>query len=166
MPDLIYCPQCERKLRVPDELRGRSVKCPTCGTIFTAASETAQLLSELPADAEDPPARYQDESAEEIMLRRQGRIDLTPHRGTLILVLGILSIVVCGFLGPVAWIMGSNDLRQMRAGRMDPDGKGITNGGRICGIIGTFVQLVIPLCCGLPSTLLWLSHRVAAHGRF
>jgi hypothetical protein len=70
-------------------------------------------------------------------------------------VLGILGIVCCGFLGPVAWILGSNDLKEIRAGRMDPEGEGTTNGGRICGIIGTFV-LVLPLCCGIPGVLLWL----------
>jgi predicted Zn finger-like uncharacterized protein len=167
MPDLIYCPQCERQLRVPDELRGRSVKCPTCGTIFTAPTETPRPLDEFCADEDEPNATatyQQDESDGEAPPRtRQRRIDLKPHRGTLILVLGIFSIVFCGFLGPVAWIMGGNDLRQMRAGRMDPEGEGLTNGGRICGIIGTFVQLVMPLCCGIPATLLWFSHRVAGH---
>ena len=45
---------------------------------------------------------------------------LQEHRGQLILVLGILSFFVGGpILGLVAWIMGSNDLKEMRAGRMD-----------------------------------------------
>src|SRR5690242_11171194 len=110
MPDLIYCPQCERKLRVPDELRGRSVKFPTCGIIFTAPSETAEPISELPSDAEEPsPPAYEHDTTRESPSRRGKRFELRPHRGTLILVLGILSIVTCGFLGPIAWIMGSND---------------------------------------------------------
>ncbi|MBI5386257.1 MAG: DUF4190 domain-containing protein [Verrucomicrobia bacterium] len=67
---------------------------------------------------------------------------MKPHRGTLILVLGILSIVVCGFLGIPAWLMGGGDLKEMDAGLMDPSGRGNTNAGRICGIIGT-VLLVL-----------------------
>ena len=62
---------------------------------------------------------------------------MKPHRGTLILVLGILSLVICAPLGIFAWIMGSGDLKQMDAGAMDPNGKSLTNAGRICGMIGT-----------------------------
>src|SRR3981189_84925 len=40
MPEVVTCPQCERQLRVPDELIGQRVKCPTCGTNFTANVET------------------------------------------------------------------------------------------------------------------------------
>jgi predicted Zn finger-like uncharacterized protein len=36
MPEVVTCPKCERQLRVPDELIGQRVKCPTCGTNFTA----------------------------------------------------------------------------------------------------------------------------------
>ncbi len=62
---------------------------------------------------------------------------MKPHRATLILVLGILSIAVCGPLGIAAWIMANGDLKQMDAGVMDPSGRSNTNAGRICGIIGT-----------------------------
>ena len=62
---------------------------------------------------------------------------MKPHRGTLILVLGILGLLICGFLGIPAWIMGNNDLKEMDAGGMDPAGRGNTNAGRICGMIGT-----------------------------
>lgn len=62
---------------------------------------------------------------------------MEPHRGTLILVFGILSIVVCQILGPFAWAMGNGDLRKMDAGTMDPEGRDHTKAGKICGIIGT-----------------------------
>ena len=67
---------------------------------------------------------------------------MKPHRGTLILVLGILSLVICGFLGIPAWIMGSRDLAQMQAGQMDPSGRSLTNAGRICGMIATILLIV------------------------
>jgi hypothetical protein len=62
---------------------------------------------------------------------------MKPHRGTLILVLGILSLVICAPLGIAAWVMGTGDLKQIDAGAMDPSGRSLTNAGRICGIIGT-----------------------------
>lgn len=65
---------------------------------------------------------------------------MKPHRGNLILVLGILSLVLCAPLGIPAWIMGSGDLKQMDAGAMDPSGRSVTNAGRICGIIGTILM--------------------------
>jgi len=64
---------------------------------------------------------------------------MEPHRGVLVLVLGILSIVICGILGPVAWIMGKGDIRKIDQGQMDPTGRGLTMGGMICGIIGTIL---------------------------
>lgn len=64
---------------------------------------------------------------------------MKPHRGTLILVLGILGLVICGPLGIAAWVMGSNDLKQIDAGAMDPSGRSVTNAGRICGMIATIL---------------------------
>jgi hypothetical protein len=58
----------------------------------------------------------------------------------MILVLGILGLVLCGFLGIAAWVMGSADLKEMDAGQMDPAGRGNTNAGRICGIIASILM--------------------------
>ena len=71
---------------------------------------------------------------------------LLPHRGALILTFGILGIACCFPFGIAAWIMGNNDLQQIDAGLMDPTGKGITNAGKICGIIGTVLGI---FCTGL-----------------
>ena len=67
---------------------------------------------------------------------------MKPHRGTLILVLGILGLVVCGPLGIVAWIMGSGDLKEIDAGTMDPSGCGTTQAGKICGMIATILMII------------------------
>jgi hypothetical protein len=53
---------------------------------------------------------------------------------TLILVLGILSIVCIPILGPVAWILGNNALA---SGTVPPAQIGQVNAGRICGMIGS-----------------------------
>lgn len=71
---------------------------------------------------------------------------MQPHRGAIVLVLGILSLIVCAPLGIAAWIMGKGDMAKMDAGAMDPSGRGLTQAGTICGIIGTVLfglQLVI-----------------------
>jgi len=67
---------------------------------------------------------------------------MKPHRGTLILVLGILGLIVCGPLGIAAWIMGSSDLKEMSAGTMDPSGRGNTSAGQICGMIATILMII------------------------
>ncbi|MEO0649223.1 MAG: DUF4190 domain-containing protein [Planctomycetota bacterium] len=61
---------------------------------------------------------------------------MRPHRGTTILVLGILSLVCCGLIGVAPWMMGKDDLEAMQSGQMDPEGKGLTEAGRIIGAIG------------------------------
>ncbi len=73
---------------------------------------------------------------------------LKPHRGAVVLVLGILGIVVCFILGIVAWVMGKNDLQEMDRGVMDPAGRGLTQAGKICGIVSVVIQLV--------GLLIWL----------
>lgn len=67
---------------------------------------------------------------------------LKPHRGVLILVLGILGLVLCFILGIIAWVMGNNDLQEMAAGRMDPTGEGLTKAGKICGMIATILFIL------------------------
>ena len=69
---------------------------------------------------------------------------MKPHRGVLILVLGILSFVLgCGIFTAIpAWVMGNGDIKLMDAGAMDPTGRGMTNAGRILGIINTVLTVV------------------------
>lgn len=67
---------------------------------------------------------------------------LRPHRGTLVLVLGILGIVCCMPCGIVAWVLGNQDLRDMAAGTMDPTGLGMTKAGKILGIISVVLAVI------------------------
>lgn len=64
---------------------------------------------------------------------------MKPHRATLVLVFGVLSLIICAPLGIAAWIMGNADLKEMAAGTMDPSGKDMTKIGRILGMIGTIL---------------------------
>jgi hypothetical protein len=166
MPEVISCPSCQRKLQVPEALEGQDVQCPTCGTTFTAhtagtppplptsslqAEEADYDLQPAPGgDARPSRRRYEDDYDEAEDFRWRRRRGLAPHRGGTVLTLGIVSLVclcVCNLLslilGPIAWSMGQRDLAEMRAGRMDPDGEGITRAGWICGIIGTILGVVV-----------------------
>ncbi len=67
---------------------------------------------------------------------------LKPHRGVVVLVLGILGLVVCPICGIIAWVMGKGDLPEMEAGRMDPSGMGLTKAGKICGMIAVILAIV------------------------
>jgi hypothetical protein len=65
-----------------------------------------------------------------------------PHRGGLILAFGIVGwVFTCPLFAVMAWVMGSSDLREMRYGRMDPSGMGLTQAGSILGMIYTLLWL-------------------------
>ena len=80
--------------------------------------------------------------------------NLKPHRGTLVLVLGILGLVCCFICGIIAWVMGNADLKEMDAGIMDSEGRGITQAGKICGIVSIALQAV--------GLLVWLGMMLLA----
>lgn len=69
-----------------------------------------------------------------------------PHRGVMIMVFGILGIACCFPFGIAAWVMGHNDMKLIDSGVMDPTGRNMTNGGKICGIVSVVITF---LYCGL-----------------
>jgi hypothetical protein len=184
MQEIINCPSCQRRLQVPDSLIGQDVQCPTCGATFVASvggqpSKPVERLPEVgvsaretaPEEADDKPRRrrpaedddYGDYDEDDDRYRRRRRRDLAPHRGSTILTLGILSLVLgcLGLIfGPIAWAMGNTDMTEIRSGRMDPDGEGLTNAGRICGMIGTILGII-----GLVLGCLWIFAITAATQR-
>lgn len=76
-------------------------------------------------------------------------------QATTVLVLGILGIVICSILAPIAWSMGNKELAAIDSGRRPPDNRGTANAGRILGIIGTvllglgIIFLILFLVVGL-----------------
>jgi hypothetical protein len=85
---------------------------------------------------------------DELMKRQLRKAKLTPHRGVMILCFGLVSLMCPTLLGLIfgvlAWNWGTNDLNEMMSGRMDPDGRTLTNVGRILGLVG--VCLTAALC--------------------
>jgi hypothetical protein len=65
-----------------------------------------------------------------------------PHRGGVVLALGVLGLVTCFICGIFAWVMGNEDLRRMGAGAMDPSGRGLTEAGKICGMISVILGII------------------------
>ncbi len=53
------------------------------------------------------------------------------------LVLGLLGLTCCGILGPVAWFLGSQELKAIAAGSSPAAGEGLAKVGMILGILGT-----------------------------
>ena len=59
-----------------------------------------------------------------------------PHTGA-VLVLGILGLVLCGLLAPVAWVMGSRAEREVASAPGRYSSTGTLKAGKILGIVGT-----------------------------
>ncbi len=87
---------------------------------------------------------------------------MKPHRGVLILVLGILAWVICFPCGIAAWIMGNSDLKEMDTGTMDPSGRGMTLAGKICGMILTILMILAFVGGFLAALIVGALHHRAA----
>lgn len=77
---------------------------------------------------------------------------LESSQAVTVLVLGILSLVVCGILGPIAWKLGNDELAAIAAGRRSGENLGMAQAGRICGIVGTCL-----LALGVLFLFFWLA---------
>ena len=119
MAEVVGCPACGRRLRVPEELLGGTVRCPSCGATFTAGgeqqaaqragqedagqeSERSEHVAPAPSDerASVPqPTRGWEEDDDKGERRWEQsdfiRRDCEPHRGTLVQTLGIISLTCC-----------------------------------------------------------------------
>ena len=75
---------------------------------------------------------------------------VTPHRGGVVLALGICALVfnlclvpcIGGLPGIIAWYMGNSDLKAMNRGDMDPEGRGLTQVGMTLGIINIALSVL------------------------
>ncbi len=71
-----------------------------------------------------------------------GGVPRAHPQGTTILVLGILGIVICGILAPIAWVMGNNAIKEIDRNPSAYSNRGTVNAGRILGIIGTVLWAI------------------------
>ncbi|RQN10217.1 DUF4190 domain-containing protein [Aeromicrobium camelliae] len=63
-------------------------------------------------------------------------------QATLVLILGILGLVLCSVLAPIAWVMGNRAVREIDSSPQPVAGRGEANAGRIMGIIGTVLLAI------------------------
>ncbi len=60
-------------------------------------------------------------------------------KATMSLVLGVLGIICCGLLAPVAWYLANEELKSIDAGRIADSNRGMAQVAKILGIIGTIL---------------------------
>lgn len=58
-------------------------------------------------------------------------------QGTTVLILGVLGIVACQILGPIAWSMGNKALEEIDRDPLRYSNRSNVNLGRILGMVGT-----------------------------
>lgn len=140
------CSQCGQWLRVADEFAGRQARCPQCGGITSIPLDPASGISVAPQQLTNPYAAPLTDTSSQSF----NPSGLPPHRGTLVLVLGIFSLVCCAICGPVsmvcgplAWIIGAGDLKAIRSGHMDPAGESQTRAGMVMGIISSVLIVLV-----------------------
>ncbi|MGE3778285.1 MAG: DUF4190 domain-containing protein [Pirellulaceae bacterium] len=103
----------------------------------------------LAAEVDTTTPRFPDDSA------MTAHLMLASHRGMLILLLGLLSWAFgCPIFSVLAWVMGSRDLRAMREGHMDPEGKGLTQAGQILGIVHVLLALILVVFVAVAALLM------------
>ena len=167
VPIEFKCQSCQKTLRVADEFAGRKAKCPNCQTVLQVEDRADVFESLAPAptpfESELPPLQqppvgqpgipnaspfatgnpYGAPSHVEDYRRFSG----APHRGGLVLGLGIGAFFCNAFLIPgiLALVLGLSDLRKMREGKMDREGHAMTLAGTILGGIMTVLTGLILL---------------------
>jgi len=111
--------------------------------------------SQLAAKVENDDARLESDA---ILEGRNSEVK--PHRGGLILTFGICSwLTQCAGCGIIAWSLGHQHLREMEAGRMDPQGRTATRIGVLLGAIHCIVFILVAMWIFflwlLPYEVLW-----------
>ena len=154
MPIEFTCQNCETTLRVPDEHAGKQAKCPRCQTLNLIQAGVQIRDSNVSTHSSEPIHQIGNfgavkqpgvsSSANPYHPTGAPGVYQVGHRGGLILTLGILGIA-CNFFGIpgiMAWVLGRADLKQMDAGVMDVEGRGMVQAGMILGIIGTVLAVL------------------------
>jgi hypothetical protein len=161
------CTGCARKLRVGDEHAGKKARCPSCGTIYNVPASSFAQQPEArveqpeagsfgypppspggaPVEGVNPFARDPDTPAPGTSfphIQTGSTRYQRPHRGGVVLALGIMSLCcnICLIPGISALVMGQADLSEMNAGRMDPRGRSMTQVGMVLGVIGTILGVL------------------------
>jgi hypothetical protein len=156
---IVKCAYCDERIAAG------TPRCPNCGRY-----QPDQGL--LPSDRVERAA--DDRAGRHKLHGREHPGGYQPHRGNLVITLGLVSIgaglvavlascilAVAGVpamiglgiggialgAGIPATLLGLKDSRRIKDGAMDPAGQGMTTGGWICGLIGAILGALEFLCC-------------------
>ena len=141
----IPCPECSRLLSVDELHAGMQARCPACECVFTIPHQNS--LDDFPSETSTQATNPFAPSTASVAWDQAGSTEvdyqnLLPHRGNLVLVMGILSWFLCCVFGIVAWYLGSQDIKQMNAGSMDPSGLTLTKAGYWIGVCSVLLNLL------------------------
>jgi hypothetical protein len=105
------------------------------------ADESSEYNSRTPATLPLSPETIKEPMGKHSVSRRS---ELSPHRGSKILIYGICGILCgCFPLGIYGWLFANNDIRAMESGEMDSSGLWKTKLGRVLSIISIFYFALI-----------------------
>jgi hypothetical protein len=137
-PRGVTCPGCGRFIPLGPDEWALTLECAQCDTRFRPGDKpTATPTDRISVPAPPEPDRGPDVAPPPAA----GTAPLRPHRGTLILMLGIMSLCLPFPLGPLAWRLGRKDLKAMQDGEMDPDGMDLTTYGKRFGMSSTILAV-------------------------
>jgi hypothetical protein len=115
MPIESHCPGCGTKVRVPETLLGKSVKCPKCQMVFTAEAPTNAGFEEVVEEERprrsrrpEPVDDYDDEPAEddyEPRPRRGGNVRRRALQAVSVPAGGLMAAGILGIVGNIAYII-------------------------------------------------------------
>jgi len=71
-----------------------------------------------------------------------GAVPQQSSKATMAVVFGVLGIVCCGLLAPVAWYLASDELKAIDAGRLPETNRGMAQVAKILGIIGSILLVI------------------------
>jgi hypothetical protein len=111
MDIIVACPTCQRQLRVPDDLVGQYVKCPSCEYVFASAGEPepepvrvaegsipTREIGRAGYEEDDRLRRLEDERIDEEDRRRNRRTNRRPDKvqaiALMTLIGGVLAVLV------------------------------------------------------------------------
>lgn len=80
------------------------------------------------------------------------------------LVLGILGVICCGILAPVAWYLGNQELKAIQEGRSPVAGETLAKIGKILGIIGSILLVLSLLWIFFAGGMAVIQGLAAANG--
>jgi hypothetical protein len=168
MPIEAICPSCKQKLKVPDALVGKKVRCQKCNSVFTAEEEIEMEVVEEPPESievvegppkakrEERPPRVLDEEEEEELddeprERRRPRRRKRRRRSSIAEKVRIpaLLLYITGFVGAgvnLIWVIFRIVSVIMLSSSLPAGAPGAQPGQATGYIAGSIVGVIVQLC--------------------